>query len=149
MKKWHKYIKRFKEALWKRRKHEHLIALREKHNQKHEDKTFKINIGDVVMIKGGEKNWAHWKTGIVNHCILAKTASFELLNYALESAVNRQIMIKQKMNRTSRQECSVKKVFLEILQNSQENTGARVSFLIKLQASASAWNFHISYIIYI
>ena len=30
--------------------------------------------------------------------------------------------------------CSVRKVFLEILQNSQENTCARVSFLIKLQA---------------
>ena len=32
------------------------------------------------------------------------------------------------------QRCFVKKVFLEILQNSQENTCARVSFLIKLQA---------------
>ena len=32
--------------------------------------------------------------------------------------------------------CSVKKMFLEIPQNSQENTCARVSFLIKLQASA-------------
>ena len=32
------------------------------------------------------------------------------------------------------QTCSVKKVFLEISQNSQENTCARVSFLIKLQA---------------
>ena len=31
--------------------------------------------------------------------------------------------------------CSVKKVFLKILQNSQENTCARASFLIKLQAS--------------
>ena len=30
--------------------------------------------------------------------------------------------------------CSVEKVFLEISQNSQENTYARVSFLIKLQA---------------
>ena len=30
------------------------------------------------------------------------------------------------------QRCSVKKVFLEISQNSQENTSARVSFLIKL-----------------
>ena len=29
---------------------------------------------------------------------------------------------------------SVKKVFLEISQNSQENTSARVPFLIKLQA---------------
>ena len=32
------------------------------------------------------------------------------------------------------QSCSVKKVFLEILQNSHESTSARVSFLIKLQA---------------
>ena len=32
------------------------------------------------------------------------------------------------------QRCSVKKVFLEIPQNSQENTCARVSFLKKLQA---------------
>ena len=32
------------------------------------------------------------------------------------------------------QSCSVKKLFLEISQNSQENTCARVSFLIKLQA---------------
>ena len=32
------------------------------------------------------------------------------------------------------QRCSVKKVFLEISQNSLENTCARVSFLIKLQA---------------
>ena len=32
------------------------------------------------------------------------------------------------------QRCSVKKVLLEISQNSQENTCARISFLIKLQA---------------
>ena len=31
--------------------------------------------------------------------------------------------------------CSVKIVFLQILQNSQENTCAAVSFLTKLQAS--------------
>ena len=34
------------------------------------------------------------------------------------------------------QRCSVKKVFLEISQNSQESTCARVSFLTKLQAKA-------------
>ena len=32
------------------------------------------------------------------------------------------------------QTCSVKKVFLKILQNSQENTCSRDSFLIKFQA---------------
>ena len=36
--------------------------------------------------------------------------------------------------RSSHQRCSVKKEFLEISQNSQENTCARVSFLIKLQS---------------
>ena len=30
--------------------------------------------------------------------------------------------------------CSVEKAFIDILQNSQENTCARVSFIIKLQA---------------
>ena len=37
--------------------------------------------------------------------------------------------------------CSIKKVFLEIFQNSQENTCVRVSFLIKLQAEALAQAF--------
>ena len=36
--------------------------------------------------------------------------------------------------RSSHRRCSIKKVFLEISQNLQENTCARVSFLIKLQA---------------
>ena len=36
------------------------------------------------------------------------------------------------------QRYSVKKVFLEILQNSRESTCARVSFLIKLQATRPA-----------
>ena len=35
------------------------------------------------------------------------------------------------------QRCSVKKVFLEISQNGQENTCARVSFSIKLQIEAT------------
>ena len=35
--------------------------------------------------------------------------------------------------------CSVKKVFLEISQNLQENTCARFSFLIKLQVSAFSY----------
>ena len=37
--------------------------------------------------------------------------------------------------------CSVKKVFLEISQNSQENTSTSVSLLIKMQVPASACNF--------
>ena len=39
---------------------EYLVALREKHNLKNKDKNLKINVGDVVMIKGEEKNRGHW-----------------------------------------------------------------------------------------
>ena len=39
------------------------------------------------------------------------------------------------------QRCSVKKVFFEISQNPQENTFARASFLIKLQATGILRNF--------
>ena len=38
---------------------------------------------------------------------------------------------------SSHQKCSIKKMFLKILQNSQQQICARVSFLIKLQVSAS------------
>ena len=41
--------------------------------------------------------------------------------------------VKQWRYRSSQWRCSVKKVFLEISQNSQENSCARVSFLIKLR----------------
>ena len=39
--------------------------------------------------------------------------------------------------RSSHRRCSIKKGFLKISQNSQENTLARVSFIIKMQAEAS------------
>ena len=42
------------------------------------------------------------------------------------------------MTRSSRPDVFCEKVFLEISQNSQENTCARVSFLIKLQAPPAA-----------
>ena len=37
--------------------------------------------------------------------------------------------------------CLVKKMFVEILENSQENTCVKVSFLTKLQATASGGCF--------
>ena len=40
------------------------------------------------------------------------------------------------VSETVARRCSVKEVFLEISKNSQENTSARLSFLIKLQVSA-------------
>ena len=50
-------------------------------------------------------------------------------------AYNYQTFTWSDISRSSHWRCSIKKVFLEVSQNSQENTCARVSFLIKLQAS--------------
>ena len=44
---------------------------------------------------------------------------------------NRQKQVLQQTSEAAVQKCFVKQVFLEISQNSQENTCARVSFLIK------------------
>ena len=49
------------------------------------------------------------------------------------------MLVYRSIYRSSRQGCSVKKVFLEISQNSLENTCARVSFLIKLLNKVAAW----------
>ena len=49
--------------------------------------------------------------------------------------IQRKKKYKNNIFRSSHQRCSLRKVFLEISQNSQENTCVRVFFLIKLQAS--------------
>ena len=64
-KKRQKYIVRYKDAAWRRWKREYLTALRERHNIPHKTKVVKIDIGDVVMIKGEDKRRAKWKIGIV------------------------------------------------------------------------------------
>ena len=66
--------------------------------------------------------------------------SWDLKTVWEERAVHQELVsififcFKSGLFRNSHRRCSVEKVFLEISQNSQENTSARVSFLIKLQA---------------
>ena len=54
-----------KEAAWRRFYREYLVALRERHSLNHKDKLAYIQIGDVVIIKGENKNRGHWKLAIV------------------------------------------------------------------------------------
>ena len=61
-------------------------------------------------------------TTLMSHWYLYSLSTLKMLLLATEAVIQR---------------CSVKKVFFEISRNSQENTCARVSFLIKLQASAT------------
>ena len=60
-----KYSVRCKEAAWRQWKREYLTALRERHNMAHKTKVVKIDIGDVVMIKGEDKRRGKWEIGIV------------------------------------------------------------------------------------
>ena len=57
------------------------------------------------------------------------------MNDNIEAVVRRcSVILVYNVTRSSHRRCSVKKMFLEISQNWQENTCVRVSFLIKLQA---------------
>ena len=64
-KKRQKYGVRCKDAAWRRWKREYLTALRERHNMTHKTKVVKIDIGDVVMIRGEDERRGKWKIGIV------------------------------------------------------------------------------------
>ena len=67
-----KHIQRCKVALWKRWSSEYLKALRERHNMKHGNKVLSLKIGDVVIVRGEEKNRGKWKIGIVDRLIIGK-----------------------------------------------------------------------------
>ena len=71
-KKRQRYVHKCKETAWKRWVHECLAALRERHNLSHKEKPVKININDVVMIKGGKKNRGKWKIGIIENIFVVK-----------------------------------------------------------------------------
>ena len=47
-----RHVQRCKENNWKKCKHEYLVALQERHNLIHKDRTRKVNIGDVVVATG-------------------------------------------------------------------------------------------------
>ena len=57
-----------------------------------------------------------------------------ILNFFYGNSIQSSILQLSFRDRSSHQKCSMKKVLLEISQNSQENTCTSVSFLIKLQA---------------
>ena len=52
--------------IWRRWSAEYLRGLRERHNMKHNKRQLSLTSGDVVIIKGDEKNRGQWKLGIVD-----------------------------------------------------------------------------------
>lgn len=64
-----KYLQRCKDAWWKRWSSEYLKALRERHNMNNKTKEMNVKPGDVVIIKGDERNRGKWKLGVVDKLI--------------------------------------------------------------------------------
>ena len=64
-----KYLRRCKDNVRRRWTTEYVRALRERHNLQHKTKELKVKVGDVVVVRGDEKNRAHWKTGVVSELI--------------------------------------------------------------------------------
>ena len=60
-----KFVQKCKEKAWAKWKSEYLKALREQHNLKHKSHDIQVSKGDVVLIKGDEKNRGKWNIGIV------------------------------------------------------------------------------------
>lgn len=66
-----RYLKRCKDVMWNRWSSEYVRALRERHNQS-ACKEPVINVGDVMLIQGEEKNRGLWNTGVVENLISEK-----------------------------------------------------------------------------
>ena len=59
--------------VWGRWSIEYLKSLRERHNLKHNKKRqLSLSRGDIVIIKGEEKNRGHWKLGIAVELITGR-----------------------------------------------------------------------------
>ena len=86
-KKRRRYVHKCKQAAWKRCVYEYLAALRERHNLSHKEKPVKININDVVMIKGDEKNWGKWKIGIIENIFMGKDNTIRSIRIRTEKNV--------------------------------------------------------------
>ena len=64
-----KYLRRCKEAVWKRWTGEYVKGLRERHSLKNSGKPHTPSVGEVVLIKSDDKNRGKWKVGIVAELI--------------------------------------------------------------------------------
>ena len=66
---------------------EYLKALREQHNLKHKSHEIQISKGDVVLIKGDEKNRGKWNIGIVQHINKGKDGNIRSVKLQCKKAI--------------------------------------------------------------
>eukprot|EP00111_Clytia_hemisphaerica_P010634 TCONS_00031083-protein len=71
LKKRYKYLKNAREKIWQRWSTEYVRYLRERH-QLNNNEGSQFKEGDVVIIKGDERNRAHWNLGIIDKIMPGK-----------------------------------------------------------------------------
>ena len=67
-----KFLKKCKEAMWKRWTREYVRSLRERHRQEKGKQISYPKLGDAVIIQDEERNRNHWKMGIVEELITGR-----------------------------------------------------------------------------
>ena len=63
-----RHLNRCKDMVWKRWQDEYVRGLRERH-QRVKGKEAERKVGDVMLIKGDERNRGHWKIGVIDTLI--------------------------------------------------------------------------------
>ena len=113
----------------------------------------KFNLQSATFLKSVYIAKCSRKPFFIEHCFIEHQATVsKMYNNALENWYFPQFIY---VFKAVARRCSVKKVFLEISLNSQENTCARVSFLVKFQAiglhifCVNQGNHHHSKIVYL
>ena len=68
----YRYLKSARQRIWARWSNEYVKYLRERHDLTHRGNGKQPREGDVLLIKGDERNRAHWKIGIVKEVFPGK-----------------------------------------------------------------------------
>ena len=80
------------EKRWKRWVHEYFAVFRagerESHNLNHKEKTVKLNISDVFMIKENKKNQRKWKIAIIDSIFMGKDNTIRSIRIRTRKNVN-------------------------------------------------------------
>ena len=84
-----RHVQKYKERAWAKWISEYLKALCMQHNLQHKLHDIQISKGDVVLIKGDEKNRGKWNIGILQQ--LSTKGKMEILVYS-SCYVKRQIL---------------------------------------------------------
>ena len=106
-----KYIIQCKERLWIRWQTEYLRALRERHDCAYRGRENHLKIGDVVIVKGEEKNRGKWTLGVINDlivdkCNIVRGAKLRTGKIDIERPI--QFLYPLELNRTEFRESSIK-----------------------------------------